>query len=200
MFPEAAPDIRVLGEFAHAIIDDRGSVVGNKKLSSWNSKMDLSRVLQEIAAEFKRNPPRQHASRPASMLPQGQWNMPATSISYQPQPPARQQSVSLPTQPQQQPLQPQQQQQRQSLPQQAHFQVPQTFPELEQMSREQLETLLSDAQNYIAFLDSLPAVVNPRKVLDETSADNVSRARMYLILMANSLILRQKQILPRNPS
>jgi hypothetical protein len=115
-FPQQPPILR-LHNVSHRWVDPATMTVHHPDFSRWNSQMSLKRVIEEVRAEFGRNPPVPINASPSPPPPPP--SLPSSSSMSQPLPPSQQAQLypvdaanRLPPFPPQQPGFPQQQQQQ----------------------------------------------------------------------------------------
>ncbi|CAK4179584.1 unnamed protein product [Aphanomyces euteiches] len=196
-FPMQGPVIQTTSRVQHSWLDSQCRVVGHIDLTSWSAHADIGRIVSDIVTEFQRSPPvpigraattptpmyPDNSARPSS-IPSYMQPFPPQALTY-PQPPsmstypaaqagyngsAYQQPPSVQMPPVQPPLV--QPPKRETVSHTQAPAIPAVFPELDQLSVNQLEKLVTDRATLKAYIKNMDSVVNFMKLYDDLVEGN----------------------------
>jgi len=190
-FPEATP--RLFGEsrFSHPMMDQNGNIVGVQELSHWSpSNSDLGRVVQTVVTQFVASPPVLRGAAAAANA-QAQPAPPQMQRQYQPQPAQKGQqqrpSGYQPVQPlpaaATQPAPPTYQQhvkRTQSVlnMETIKISIPQKVPQIEQLSRERIEEMVSEDKLIEEFAYSVAQGIREMREQQQNEVLRLAKANL----------------------
>ncbi|GAB9462904.1 hypothetical protein Gpo141_00000385 [Globisporangium polare] len=184
-FPMKAPQVKVSIPLQHPWLDVAGNVQGHPDLNQWTAHSDLGRIVSEIVKELRRIASSAQANQPSpssveaspvrlSQLNQQQQQQQSPyngGYQQQQQSQLRASTASIPQQ---------QQQQAKTLPRTQMPVIPAIFPELEELSVSQLETLATDRHALRTFVKKLHSVQEFSKLREDVMTGNMRIAETTL--------------------
>mmetsp|Transcript_26092 Transcript_26092/g.42141 ORF Transcript_26092/g.42141 Transcript_26092/m.42141 type:complete len:328 (-) Transcript_26092:1819-2802(-) len=182
-FPNTAPQAQVLTPgVRHPWIDSNGNITGCTSLYTWNPNnynSRLERVVSDILAEFVASPPQvQSSNYPTQQQQQQQQQRPQSmqipaATPYDANRPMSERNISRPM--------------SERKPARSSSEdgvlippVPDTFPELDDMSYEELEKIQNDDKAFEEFFAALPMPTMTVEMRDQIITSNEKQARVNL--------------------